>query len=83
MSHYNPNIASSAEIERLLFHLATVARTAKNDRTKGFAQSIIRQSYRRGWTPSAKQLPVMRELVSYLFRRSGDGDDEFEVIDGA
>lgn len=82
MSQNNPNMASSAEIERLLFHLATVARIATNDRTKGFAQSITRQSYRRGWTPSAKQLPVMRELVSNLFN-SGDGDDEFEVIDGA
>lgn len=82
MSRDTPNIVSSAEIERLLFHLGAVARSASSERAKGFAQSIIKQSYRKGWTPSAKQLPAMRELVSDLFRYSGDGEDDFEVIDG-
>ncbi|WP_386167206.1 hypothetical protein [Sulfitobacter pontiacus] len=83
MSRYSPDIASDAEIERLLHHMPAVARLAAHEWAKGFAKSLIVQSYRKGWKPSLKQLHIMRELVADLFRQSGDGDDNFEVIDGA
>lgn len=69
------------EIERLLHHMPTVARLAENDWTKGFAQSVIRQSYRKGWTPSLKQLPVMRELVSDLFRHASNEGGDLDLIE--
>ena len=83
MSRHTPNIASDAEIERLLHHMPTVARVAASEWAKGFAKSLIGLSYRKGWKPSGKQLHIMRELVSDLFRQSEAGDDNFEVIDGA
>ena len=71
---------SADEIERLLHHMPTVAQTAKNDWTKGFAQSVVKQARRKGWSPSGKQLAVMRELVSDLFAH-GAFDMDGEVIE--
>lgn len=73
--------ASGAEIERLLHHLPTVAQLAEETWAKGFALSVLKQSRRRGWTPSAKQLPVMRQLVNDLFSRASDDEGEFNPIE--
>ncbi len=73
--------ASGAEVERLLHHLPTVAQLAEEAWAKGFAQSVLKQSRRKGWTPSAKQLPVMRGLVNDLFTRASDDEEEFNPIE--
>ena len=72
---------SGAEVERLLFHMPTVAARAQNEWARGFAQSIVRQSRRRGWHPSLKQLSVMRELVADLFLHCGNEGGEIELIE--
>ena len=74
-------VPSGAEIERLLHHLPTVAKLTKETWAKGFALSVLKQSRRRGWTPSPKQLPVMRGLVSSLFARPNGGVDMIQVIE--
>ncbi len=66
------------EVDRLVYHMPTVAQMAKTDWVKGFAKSIMHQSKRSGWKPSTKQLGLMRELVSDLF--TYDGGD-FDLID--
>lgn len=73
------NTASPDEIERLLFHMPAVARSAGSEWTKGFAKSVIKQSYRKGWKPSPKQLSVMRELVSDLFIHAPDAEQEGDI----
>ncbi len=61
-------------IEEALFHMPAVARLATNEWAKGFAESIVRQSRRRGWQPSAKQLALMQKMAAELFtRRDDDG----------
>jgi hypothetical protein len=72
-----------SEVERLLFYMPTVAQRAENDWAKGFAQSVTKQSRRRGWWPSVKQLSLMRSLVSDLFTY-GVGQDQggdFDLIE--
>ncbi|MCP4944162.1 MAG: hypothetical protein GY924_19575 [Planctomycetaceae bacterium] len=69
--------ATSAEIERLLYHMPAVAQ-GNDEWVSGFALSILRQCRRRGWQPSERQLNMMRRLVSDLFiysdnsRKEGD-----------
>lgn len=75
--------ATSAEIERLLFHMPAVAQWAENDWSAGFARSVIGQCKRRGWKPSPKQLSMMRKLVADLFlypNNEQEGGD-FELIE--
>ena len=73
--------ASGAEIERLLHHLPTVAQLAEQPWIEGFAKSVLKQSRRKGWTPSAKQLPIMRGLVNDLFTRASDDEGDFNPIE--
>lgn len=73
--------ATGAEIERLLHHMPTVARLAEETWARGFAQSVLKQSRRRGWTPSPKQLPVMREMVSALFTQAEGSAESIQVIE--
>ncbi len=61
-------------IEELIWHMPTVAKLATNEWAKSFAESIVRQSRRRGWQPSAKQLALMQRMVGELFTRRDDGD---------
>lgn len=71
-----------AEIERLLHHMPVVAQQAENEFVKGFARSISKQSRRRNWWPSHKQLPLMRELVSDLFLNgAGQAGEDFNPIE--
>jgi hypothetical protein len=60
-------------IEEALYHMPTVAKLATDAWAKSFAESIVRQSRRRGWRPSAKQLATMQRMVSELFTRRDDG----------
>lgn len=81
--HATPHRAALAtsELERLLHHMPTVAEKATNEWTANFARSIVRQSRRRGWRPSAKQLPIIRQLVADLFVNDGNEEGDFEVIE--
>lgn len=81
MSIHTPNIASADEIERLIYYMPTVARLAENEWAKGFALSVTKQSRRKGWKPSAKQLSVMRELVSDLFVSGGDQEGDIQLFE--
>lgn len=58
--------------DECLHWLPTIARTATDDWACGFAYSILKQSKRRGWQPSPKQLALMRRLVSELFSQDDD-----------
>ena len=82
MSYNRPDFLTSEELERLIYHMPTVARRTSNKWASGFAKSIVRQSRRKGWSPSPKQLSIMRELVSDLFRGDGNEEgDELQVIE--
>jgi hypothetical protein len=72
-----------SEVERLLFHWPVVMQRATTDFARGFSSSIAKQSRRRGWTPSTKQLAIMRELVSDLFAHAPghDLEDDFDLIE--
>jgi len=71
---------TSAEVERLNHHMPTIAETASNTFARGSAKSITKQARRKNWRPSVKQLPLMRELVTDLFRHTG-GDDDIQLIE--
>jgi hypothetical protein len=60
-------------IEELIWHMPAVSKMATDEWAKSFAESIVRQSRRRGWQPSAKQLALMHRMVSELFTRRDDG----------
>ena len=64
-------------VEELAFHMPAVAQHAENTWAKGFAKSIVAQSRRKNWTPSPKQIGVMRRLVADLFTEP----DDFELIE--
>jgi hypothetical protein len=73
--------ASPDEIERLLHHMPTVASSAENTWAAGFAHSVTKQSRRRGWEPSEKQLSVMRGLVADLFAYGGKEGGDISLIE--
>ena len=81
MSNHTPNIASPADIERLLHHMPTVASFAENEWAAGFAHSVLAQSRCKNWQPSSKQLSVMRRLVSDLFAYASDEGGEIHLIE--
>ncbi|WP_148085637.1 hypothetical protein [Palleronia sp. THAF1] len=64
-------------VEELIYHMPTVEQRATNDWAKGFAASVRRQSRRRNWRPSPKQVSMMRRLVSEMFT---DTEQEGEII---
>lgn len=72
---------TAAEVERLIWHMPAVARLAENEWAKAFALSVIRQSRRRRWNPSSKQLTVMRGLVSDLFTHAGNEGGDIQLIE--
>ncbi len=54
-------------LDELLFRLGDALRYRRLDGwAEGFAGSISRQSRRRGWGPSEKQLHHMRQIVREL-----------------
>ena len=55
-------------------------KAATDEWAKNFAKSIMKQSRRRGWQPTAKQLARMRVMVSDLFVRSA-ADDDLSLIE--
>ncbi|SDL72316.1 hypothetical protein [Aliiruegeria lutimaris] len=68
-----------SELERLIWHMPKCAEGADNDWSKNFAMSIVRQSFRKNWKPSPKQVNIMRRMVSDLFVNAGQ--EEFSVIE--
>lgn len=69
---------SPVEIERLLFHMPTCARQATDAWAAQFARDMARRRHWRNWQPSAKQIDVMRRMVSDLFAH---GREEIEVLE--
>lgn len=65
--------------EECLFHMPTIARVATDEWARGFASSVMRQSRRKGWNPTPKQLGMMRRMVAELFRH--EADEDFTVIE--
>ena len=63
-------------IERLLYYMPICAERAEDEWAKGFALSVTKQSRRKNWRPSRKQLSVMKKLVSDLFAHAGSNDLE-------
>lgn len=81
MTYHPRHIIGSEDIDRLVYHMPTVAREAENDWARTFAQSIVKQGRRRNWRPSPKQLSVMRRLVSDLFAHGSNEEGDFELIE--
>lgn len=54
-------------LDELIYHMRTIARTADSEWERGFAASVLKQSRRAKWKPSAKQIKIMRNLVDDLF----------------
>lgn len=70
------------EVERLLHHWPLVMRKATDDWAKGFAASVWKQSIRRGWHPSPKQMGLMRKMVRELFAQGADIENyDVQVIE--
>ena len=67
-------------VDECLFHWNLVIKAATDVWEKDFARSIMKQSRRRGWQPTAKQLARMRVMVSDLFVRSA-ADDDLSLIE--
>ncbi|WP_375262796.1 hypothetical protein [Palleronia sp.] len=65
-------------VEELVFHMPTVERQASSDWAKSFAASIRKQSRRRNWHPSPKQLSMMHRLVAEVFTHQ---DDDITLIE--
>lgn len=67
------------EVERLLFHMPSVAERATNEWAKVFATDMARRRHWRGWRPSPKQTAVMCAQMAELFSETDEGDfDLFE-----
>ena len=65
-------------IDELLWCLPTVIGSV-NAWEQSFCKSILRQSRRKGWKPSAKQLHTMHRLVDREFDSSSF--EEIDLID--
>jgi hypothetical protein len=66
-------------LELLLYHLRAIAKEPKDKWARNFARSILRQSKKPIWQPSAKQLTTMERLVD---EEIGLGnEDEFQLIE--
>ena len=77
----NRSSVCPSEVERLLHHMPTVAERAENDWGKGLAESVVRQSRRRGWFPSHKQVSMMSSLVADLFVNCEDQEGDIQLIE--
>lgn len=80
MRHVNLDNLPPRNIDELVYHMPTVAKQAGTDWARGFALSVMTQSRRRNWKPTAKQEAMMRKLVSDLFTAMR-GDDDLQVIE--
>ncbi len=67
--------ATPAELERLLWHMRTIARGGDDEWATGFARSALAQAKRPTWNPSPKQLSMMRRLVADLFTHNGEEEE--------
>ncbi|PTV93507.1 hypothetical protein C8J27_11520 [Rhodobacter aestuarii] len=55
-------------LEELLWSWPSVIRHAQDGWARGFALSIAKQSRRKNWQPSVKQLEIMQRMVAELYR---------------
>ena len=67
-----PARLSGPDVERLLFHWPRVVEAAPAGWSRDFAQSIAKQSRRKGWKPPLKQGALMRRMVGDLFAYGSD-----------
>ena len=73
---------SQSDIDRLVYHMSTVAEHTTGEWARNFARSIIRQSRRRNWKPSSKQVEIMRKLVADVFAQNPDEPGDISVLEG-
>ena len=81
MKHASFPRTSERTVDELLFHWPAVVQRAETDFSIGFAKSIAGQSRRRGWKPTAKQLPIMRQMVADLFAYDSGEEDDLQLIE--
>lgn len=67
------------EIERLLYHMPTVAERATDLKVRTFASQMAQRRKFRNWRPTPKQFAWMQRLVAELFQPH----EAAEVIDAA
>lgn len=75
----NRAYTGTPEVDRLLFSWGRVIQGATGW-TRGFALSIQRDRKKANWTPSARQLSVMRRLVAEL-PATCEPDDDPDLIE--
>ncbi|MEO1775655.1 MAG: hypothetical protein AAFS07_11960 [Pseudomonadota bacterium] len=64
---YHPTPAAAMSVDELIVRLVDALRLHRLDGFGlTFAKSIVRQAKRRGWSPSFKQLEMMRRLIEEL-----------------
>lgn len=74
------NGMTARPLEVLLHHWPTVCARAESPWAKSFAASISKQARRRNWTPTPKQLGIMRRMVSELFTSAQESADDAGVV---
>lgn len=73
-----------SKVEELLWSWPSVCKAADTEWSRGFALSIMRQSRRRNWRPTEKQMVLMQRMVAALYERkdSAAEPDDFPLIEG-
>ncbi|MEM0978430.1 MAG: hypothetical protein AAGJ34_12915 [Pseudomonadota bacterium] len=71
------SLRDAAELDRLIWYMRTVIQRSENSWDRNFAKSILKQSKRKTWQPSPKQIKMMHRLVDELFASS----ENLEVIE--
>lgn len=67
-------------LDELLFSMKAIVRRNIGNFAGDFAKSILRQSKRADWTPTPKQLALMRRLV-FEHYTGGAQSDDLDVIE--
>ncbi len=73
---------SAPNLEELLWSWKSVIRNAPDGWARNFALSIAKQAKRKDWQPTAKQLGIMRKMVSDLYHDARpDEAEDWNPID--
>lgn len=67
---------SPGELERLLHYMPICAVQAENQWARDFASDMAKRAHWKNWQPTAKQIDVMRRMVSDLFSVMRDECDD-------
>ena len=81
MIHCDFPKVSERTLDELLFWWPSIAAKARDEWERGFTQSILVCSRRRGWQPTAKQLGIMQRMVSEWFAAPPRAADDLPLIE--